>query len=81
MIEVAAVCVQFDRFRFPQNDIEERIHGDDGEIMLAPRYLCEPCGDLFFSLEELGYCVSPDENMRELVAQYAVMKGEKEKAA
>jgi hypothetical protein len=36
---------------------------------------CEVCADLFFSLRELGFeCVAPDENMRELVLEYAEMQ-------
>lgn len=70
-ISVGEPVMEFDRWRQPENDIEERIYGDDGEMPLASYYLCEPCSDLYSSLEELGYCVSPDEDQRALVKEYA----------
>jgi hypothetical protein len=51
------------------------IYGDDAELPLAPYFLCETCADLWFSLYELGFeCVSPDENIRHVVADYASMQ-------
>lgn len=65
-----AVCTEFERFRPPRDDIEERIYGD--ERPLASMWLCEACSDLYFSFIELGYdCVGPWENMRELAFEYA----------
>jgi hypothetical protein len=63
----------FRRTRGPWSDVEWDIYGDDPEaIKLAPRYLCERCADLYFSLFELGFeCIDPEENMRELVRDYA----------
>lgn len=58
--------------RPPANDIEMRIYGDDAEaVPLATKYMCESCGDLALNLKELGYCTPPDEDMRELVKEYA----------
>ncbi len=68
-IDVGATAVRFERGRFPASDLEERIHGE--EVPLAPKYLCEECGGLFFSLEDLGFCLTLGEDMRELVRQYA----------
>ena len=67
-IEVGSLCARFPRKRWARTEIEERIYGD--EVPLAPRYLCERCADIFFSLEELGFCVSPEEDMRALLEQY-----------
>lgn len=55
------IVAAFKRFRVPETDIECAIYGDDGEIPMAPQYLCEECADLFFSLTELGYCLSHNE--------------------
>jgi hypothetical protein len=75
MINIGALCVESMRFRNPGYDtIEEKIFGEDGQIWLASHYLCETCADLYFSLEALGYCVSPGEDQRELVKEYADMK-------
>ncbi len=66
---------KFDITRPPRTEIEERICGswDDTEaVKMAPKWLCERCSDLYFSLYELGFeCISPDENMVELVKEYA----------
>ena len=76
LIDHGAVCVEFKCFRNPSNDIEERIYGDGGEIHMASEWLCERCGDLYFSFVELGYeCVTPEENMMELSKEYAELNG------
>lgn len=51
-------CLKFFKWRSPRSDIEERIHGE--EVYLAPFYFCEECADLYFSIIELGYCISMD---------------------
>lgn len=62
VINHLATCVEFTRFSFDEC-------GD--EIPLASRFMCESCGDLFWSLHELGFCVGLGENMRELAKEYA----------
>lgn len=70
IIQHGATCVEFECYRNPLSDIEERIHGD--QVPMASEWLCERCGDLYFSFLELGYeCVSPEENMLELSKDYA----------
>lgn len=70
LIEHGSVCVRFDCFKTPANEIENHIYGD--EVPMAPKWLCERCGDLYFSFLELGYeCVQPEEDMTELAAEYA----------
>ena len=44
--------LQFRRFRRCQNDIEERIYGDD--VPLASWYVCEDCGYAYKSIIKLG---------------------------
>lgn len=70
-IPVGGCVTIFPRERTTSSWVEEKIHGDT--LPLAPWYHCERCADLYFSLEELGFCVSPDEDMRELVKEYAEM--------
>lgn len=64
---------EFKRSRHPRTDIEERIYGECGEIWLAPNYMCETCTDLYYSLTELGYCITMDEgeSMQDLAKQAA----------
>ena len=63
------MVVRFDRYRGPLSDIEQDIAGD--EIVLAPWWMCEPCGDQFFNLDALGFCIMlGDESMDELRRQY-----------
>ncbi|MBK5970462.1 MULTISPECIES: hypothetical protein [Thiorhodovibrio] len=72
LIDAGAIVAKFSRNRCPKNDIEEAIYGGGPTIPLADQFLCETCADLFFSLFELGFeCVMPNENMRELVREYA----------
>lgn len=72
-IAVGDTCCEVPRVKVPETDIECRIYGEDGEIPLAPKFMCERCADLSFSLEELGYCAQPFEDQRQLVADYADM--------
>lgn len=68
LIRAGDICTIFLRERIPNGYLEERIYGD--EVPLAPWYHCETCADLYFSLDELGFCVRPDEDMLELVKEY-----------
>lgn len=72
-IEVGAMCAEVPRFKVPESDVEVRIYGEDGEVPRAPAHLCERCADIAFSLDDLGYCMQPWEDQRELVAEYAEM--------
>ena len=73
-IPVGALSVAFDCYKFPENDIEERIYCD--EVPLAPKFMCERCGDLYNSFDELGFCIKLGDDMRELVREYAEMNRE-----
>lgn len=55
----------FGTLRYDENGDEE--YGDD-------MVMCEVCADLFFSLTELGFCVSPEENARHLVKEYVELR-------
>jgi hypothetical protein len=63
--------------RYPKDEIEVRIHGDDlAEIPMASWYMCEGCGELFMCFNALGYCIDIDcDNMDELLKQYQNMTG------
>lgn len=71
-IELSALCTEHKRVKVPESDVECNIYGDDGEVPLASDWMCERCSDLYLSLESLGYCVSPRDDMRELVKEYAM---------
>lgn len=73
LIDVGAECLKFHRWRGPRSDVEEWIYGD--EIPLADWWMCEKCGEHFLNLEALGYCISPDENVMELLLEYQEMTG------
>jgi len=69
LINLNSICVEFECWRTTRSDIEERIYGD--EYYLAPIYLCEECGDIYFSLSELGFCVVfGDHTMKDLLDEY-----------
>jgi len=64
---------EFLRYRYPRNDKEERIHGD--EVPLAAVYYCEQCGEIFFNLNATGMCVIIGGNIRDALEQYWDMTG------
>ena len=75
LISPGDTCATANRWRFPVSDVEANIHGgEDAEIPLAPDYLCEECADIFNSLDELGYCVMPYENMHDILEEYHELK-------
>jgi len=71
LIDVEATAAMVTRYRIPETEIECRIYGEDGEIPIPHKWLCEKCADIYFSLEDLGYCVNPHDNMIDLVKMYA----------
>lgn len=78
LIEIGAIVVKVTRIKIADTEIEERIFGEGGEIGLAPHYLCEKDADIFFSLDELGFCITPYDNMSEHLSQYAELYGKKQ---
>lgn len=78
-IKVGDTVLKHYCWRPPENDIEERIYGD--EVPKATRYMCEDCGDLAMNLRGAGYCAPPGDDMRGLVKEYAEMTGQERKAA
>lgn len=47
--------------------------GDDEET--ASRYMCEECSDIYFSLDELGFCIGLGDDMHDLLADYHELYG------
>ena len=70
LIDLGSLVIEHGRVRTPKDDVEINIYGDDGSIPLASSWMCEKCSDHFFSLEALGYCVDPKENMEGLLTEY-----------
>ena len=62
--------VKFPTWRNTHNDIEDRIYGEGGEVPMSDKYMCEECGDIYFSLVELGFCVNTAFSMKELLEEY-----------
>ena len=75
-IAVGNTVVKFDRARRPRNDIEERIYGECSDIVLASWFMCEGCGDHYFNLAELGYCITLPANTPAMVKEYAAYQQE-----
>lgn len=59
------VIAAFMRFKVPDCDYEVSRFGDDGEVPRSPYRLCETCADIWFSLDELGFCSHPTDNQFE----------------
>ena len=73
-IAVGDTVVEFERARGPRDDIEERIYGEGNEIELASWFMCESCGDQYFNLTALGFCITLPENMHKLLREYVDMR-------
>lgn len=69
-ITPGTLAYEIPRVKVPEGDIEERIWGEDGEIPRASAYMCETCGDIALSLEELGFCLNPWDDQREQLKEY-----------
>ena len=70
LIGAGATAAEYQRARGPSHEIEERIYGAGPDIPMASWWLCERCADIAFSLEDLGFCVSPCDDMREMLREY-----------
>lgn len=67
-IKPGDTALEFKRWRPPSercNWIEQAIHGD--EVPLASWYMCETCGGLYLSVQELGMCCDIDENIAQQI--------------
>lgn len=73
LIDVGDDCLAIQRYRVPVTDIEIRIYSEEGEISLAPHWLCEECGGLMMSLLQHGYALDYNDDMRELVKEHAAL--------
>lgn len=73
LIKTNDLCVELRRWRDPKDDIEERIYID--EVPIGDLYYCEKCGEIFFNLSELGYCLNPEISMQEYLKYYHEITG------
>lgn len=70
LIPVGSTCLKFTRERCAKDDIEYRIYGDGPEIVMPPWFLCEACGEIYLNLEAAGFCLCPQDDMRENLREY-----------
>lgn len=70
LINLGAVVFGFYRFKVANYKIEEAIYGEGGEVPRAHHFMCETCGDIYNSLDELGFCLDIDNNMNTLLKEY-----------
>ena len=71
LVDIGSTIARFECYRQPKWEVEISIYGEDGEIPIADKILCEECADIYFSLYELGFeCISPTENMRGLAIEH-----------
>jgi len=76
LIDVGSLCLEFERYRYPNNEIEIRIYGDDAaEVYLASWYMCENCSEIYLNLDALGYCLEINLNMNDYLKEYQEMTG------
>jgi hypothetical protein len=77
LININDTCIKFTRFRFSRTDVEIKIYSEDVEIPIASFYMCEKCGDQYYNLSNLGFCIDISENMFELLKEYSKEYGRK----
>ena len=71
LIDINDCALGFSIVKIPEHEVEINIHGEDGEIPRARRYLCEKCGEIFLNLGSVGFdCIWVGENMPELLKEY-----------
>jgi len=86
LIDVGATCNKYPRLRYPYTDAEARIKcgfddlesslSEEARIPMAPHYHCERCAEIWLNLTDIGYeCISPSENMVELLKEYHKLSG------
>ncbi len=73
LIDIGADCLEFERERYPYTDIEEKISGS--EIDMPPLWMCEKCGEIYLNLQDIGYCLGPQDDMREALVKYHELTG------
>ena len=60
-------------FRLPRCDFEENFYGD--EVPLAPKFLCERCGEILMNLNDAGLCVTLDHSLEDDLREYWEITG------
>ncbi len=79
LIDKGSVVVEFENWRHPTDEIEERCKGE--EIQIASFFMCEKCGEIFLNLSALGFCMDLDySTMQRCLADYHQMTGFKQSA-
>lgn len=77
-ISVGEDSIPVHRWHEPRNDIEERIYGD--EVPMSKWHLCDTCGGLAISLEELGFCFSlGGQSLKDQIREYRAQEAEYKK--
>lgn len=72
-IKVGDECLRFDRERAARYPVEENIYGDT--VPMAPLYMCGECSEIYLNLSDVGYCIPPDDDMRDCLAEYHNLTG------
>ena len=70
-IAVGDTCCEVTRWKVGECEYEWNRFGDEYGPPRASKYLCERGSDLYWSLDELGFCGQPWENQIELAKEYA----------
>jgi len=74
LIDIGATVIEFEKYRHPHDDIEERCKGD--EIYMSSFYMCEGCGEIFLNLNATGLCMDVcNDSMQECLKEYHEMTG------
>ena len=71
LIDIGATVVELHCERQPKDWIEQKIYWDE-LVPMPTKYFCEECGDIYYSLHELGFCMelTDGESMQDLLKQY-----------
>ena len=72
LIDIGADVLEFQRYRYPITEIEEKILGESTPVSLASQYMCFSCGGIYLSLTELGFCVDIEVPMALTIKEYQI---------
>lgn len=77
LIDIGSTCLEFQRIRSAYTEIEEHIRGE--EIPAPSYYWCEKCGEIYFNLTAIGYCLTPTDCAIDAIEEYWDLTGFKPK--
>jgi hypothetical protein len=78
-INIGEDVFEYPRKRATRCDLEERLYDEEG-VPLASYWACEICSGLLMAVEDLGFCYTLGDNIKDSIAEYRKAEREAEQA-